>query len=225
MGLIRRSLSRRPEHRRALLRNLMTSLIENESIFTTHTKAKETQKYMEKIIGIAKRGKYDHKNERIAKTLVGRDLFKLKTTIPKLFDCILPRYKDRQGGYTRILKIENRLGDNAPQSIIEFVDGKREMKYWLTARIAARFQLQKTPYNNITKENIKKILSFKGKNAEKQFQKDVDLMKKEFYSTPESLEVLPFEATQKRIPSRKSHKNIVYVTRPTPQNLDVNKVD
>ena len=219
----------------------MTSLIENESIFTTHTKAKETQRYLEKLIAIGKRGKYQHGNERLAKVLVGRDLFKLKTTIPKLFDEIIPRFENRKGGYTRILKIENRLGDNAPQSIIEIVDGKREMKYWMTARIAARFQLQNVPYNNITEQNIKKILASKGEDSEETFQRDVDIMKKEFYSTSESLEHVALVANKKRISHRKVHKSVEYLTRPSltasndstansstsaaPANLDLNKVD
>ena len=108
-------LGRNTSHRRALLRNLVTSLITEERIETTVTKAKAMRPHVEKMITLGKRGDLHARRQAIAEM---RDLVMVK----KLFEVLGPRYKDRKGGYTRILKAGFRHGDNAAVGVIEFVD-------------------------------------------------------------------------------------------------------
>ena len=110
-----RNLSRSPSHRTALLRNLATSLFEHERIRTTEAKAKELRPYAERLITMAKRG------DLHARRLVGRRIAD-RAVLGKLFDDIGPRYAERPGGYTRILKLGNRKGDAAEMSLIELVN-------------------------------------------------------------------------------------------------------
>lgn len=113
----RRELSRTHEHRRALLRNLVTALFEHERIETTVAKAKETRRVAERMITFAKRG--DLSSRRIvAGYLMSSDMVK------KLFDTIAPWYADRHGGYTRIVRLRRRLGDGGEISILELVKSK-----------------------------------------------------------------------------------------------------
>ena len=111
-----RKLGRNSTHRKALMRNLVTSLIRYERIVTTEAKAKEMRSLAEKTITLAKRGTLHHR--RLALKVM-RD----KPSLKKLFEVVGPRYADRPGGYTRIYKLGVRHGDNAPQAIIELVDG------------------------------------------------------------------------------------------------------
>jgi large subunit ribosomal protein L17 len=110
-----RSLSRRREHRKSMLANMASSLIKSERIRTTEAKAKEIRPFVERMVTFAKRG--DLHARRIVHSRL-RDADAVK----KLFDVIGPRYKDRLGGYTRILKLGFRKGDNSPVSLIEFVE-------------------------------------------------------------------------------------------------------
>ena len=116
-----RKLGRNTEHRRALLRNLVTSLIIDERIETTLPKAKEARVAAEHMITLGKRGDLHARRQAVAEL---RDL----SSVKRLFDTIGPRYKDRAGGYTRVLKAGFRLGDNAPVAVIEFVDRDRDAK-------------------------------------------------------------------------------------------------
>ena len=109
-----RNLSRSPSHRTALLRNLATSLFEHERIRTTEAKAKELWPYAERLITMAKRG------DLHARRLVGRRIAD-RAVLGKLFDDIGPRYAERPGGYTRILKLGHRKGDAADMALIELV--------------------------------------------------------------------------------------------------------
>jgi large subunit ribosomal protein L17 len=109
-----RKLSRTSTHRRALLRNLATSLFLHERVETTTAKAKELRPYAERLITLARRG--DVHARRIAgRKIADRDV------LGKLFDDIAPRYAARPGGYTRILKLGTRHGDAAEMSLIELV--------------------------------------------------------------------------------------------------------
>jgi len=110
-----RKLSRNSSHRKALLDNLVRSVIEFESIRTTTPKAKETRRLVERVITKARAGTVAARRE-VHKTV--RD----QTVLKKLFDTIAPRFKDRPGGYTRIIHVQNRAGDNAPMSILELVE-------------------------------------------------------------------------------------------------------
>lgn len=110
-----RRLGRNSSNRKAMLRNMVTSLIDHERITTTDARAKEVRKIAERMITLGKRG--DLHARRQALSVVFE-----KKVVAKLFDRLAPRFQERSGGYTRIIKVGNRLGDNAPVSIIEFVD-------------------------------------------------------------------------------------------------------
>jgi large subunit ribosomal protein L17 len=109
-----RQLSRTYTHRAATLRNLATSLFLHERIETTTAKAKELRPYAERLITLARKGDIH------ARRLAGRKI-QDRTVLGKLFDEIAPRYVERPGGYTRILKLGNRKGDAAEMSLIELV--------------------------------------------------------------------------------------------------------
>jgi len=110
-----RKLSRNTSHRRALLDNLVRSVILSESIRTTTAKAKEARRVVEKIITKAREGSLAARRN-VHRTV--RD----QAALAKLFETIAPRFKTRPGGYTRIVHIPNRIGDNAPMAILEFVE-------------------------------------------------------------------------------------------------------
>ncbi|MHC4838260.1 MAG: 50S ribosomal protein L17 [Planctomycetota bacterium] len=111
------NLSRTGSHRKALARNLVAALIEHERIETTLTKAKVHRPFAEKLVTLAKE-KNLH-NYRRALAMLGNN----REATTKLFDVLGPRFKDRPGGYTRILKLAKpRLGDKAPRAIFEFVE-------------------------------------------------------------------------------------------------------
>ena len=116
-----RKLNRTSSHRKALLMNLSNSLIKHEQITTTLPKAKELRPFVEKIITLGKRGDLQSRKKAIS-------ILKNSKNIKKIFDVFANRYKNRLGGYTRIVKIGNRFGDNAPKAIIEFVDRDEKEK-------------------------------------------------------------------------------------------------
>lgn len=110
-----RRLNRTPSHRRALFANMAAALIKHEQIVTTLPKAKELRRVMDRLMTLAKRGNLH--SRRLAVSRV-RD----EAMVKKLFDELGPRYKDRSGGYTRVLKAGFRYGDSAPMAVIELVD-------------------------------------------------------------------------------------------------------
>jgi len=116
-----RKLNRTSSHRKSLLMNLSNALIKHEQITTTLTKAKELRPFVEKIVTLGKRGDLESRRKAIA-------ILQDKKMATKIFDTFADRYKERKGGYTRIVKIGNRYGDNAPTAVIEFVDRDEEAK-------------------------------------------------------------------------------------------------
>ncbi len=114
-GNAHRKLNRTAEHRRAMFGNMAAALIKHEQIVTTLPKAKELRPIVEKLITLGKRGDLHARRKAIAEM---RDI----AMVRKLFDVLGPRYKDRNGGYTRVLKAGFRYGDSAPVGVIEFVD-------------------------------------------------------------------------------------------------------
>ena len=110
-----RKLQRTSAHRTAMFRNMSASLIKHEQITTTVAKAKELRPYVEKLITLAKRGGLA--NRRLAMSRLMDE-----AQLQKLFDVLAERYKDRNGGYTRVIKAGIRASDAAPIAIIEFVD-------------------------------------------------------------------------------------------------------
>jgi len=114
-----RKLGRRSDQRKALLRDLTTDVIVYERIETTLPKAKEVRKQVEKMITLGKKG--DLASRRKAAAYLRNEKVDGKTVLQKLFDDVAPRYQERPGGYTRILKMGPRRGDNAEMALIELV--------------------------------------------------------------------------------------------------------
>ena len=110
-----RQLNRNSSHRHAMFRNMAASLVEHEAIKTTLPKAKELRRVVEPLVTLSK-------EDSVSKRRLAFDRLRDKAAVGKLFTDLGPRYSSRPGGYTRILKIGNRPGDNAPMAIIEFVD-------------------------------------------------------------------------------------------------------
>lgn len=120
-GKAHRKLNRTASHRKAMFANMSAALIKHEQIITTVAKAKELRPIVEKLITLGKRGDLHARRQAIAKI---RD----EAMARKLFDVLGPRYKDRMGGYCRIMKAGYRYGDNAAIAVIEFVDRDPEAK-------------------------------------------------------------------------------------------------
>jgi large subunit ribosomal protein L17 len=116
-----RKLNRRSEHRRAMFANMAAALIKHEQIVTTVPKAKDLRPIVEKLVTLGKRGDLHARRQALAQM---PDLAMVK----KLFEVLAPRYQDRNGGYTRVLKAGYRYGDSAPVAVIEFVDRDVEAK-------------------------------------------------------------------------------------------------
>lgn len=109
-----RKLGRRTDHRKAMLRNQVTSLLKHDRIETTLTRAKETQRMAEKMITLGKRGDLHARRQALA-YIYDEDV------VTKLFDEIAPNYSERNGGYTRIMKLGPRRGDSSEMAILELV--------------------------------------------------------------------------------------------------------
>lgn len=116
-----RKLNRTSAHRKALFMNLAQALIKHEQIKTTLPKAKELRPFVEKLVTLAKRGDLHARRQAIA-------VLQDQAVVSKLFAALAERYKERQGGYTRVLKAGFRYGDNAPMAIIEFVERDESAK-------------------------------------------------------------------------------------------------
>jgi len=114
-GFRGRRFNRSVSHRSAMLANLSASLIKHEQIVTTLPKAKDLRPVVEKLITLAKKGGLTARRQAIAE--IGDE-----AQVKKLFDVLAKRYKDRKGGYTRVLKAGFRYGDSSPMAVIEFVD-------------------------------------------------------------------------------------------------------
>jgi large subunit ribosomal protein L17 len=114
-GRKKRRFNRTAEHRKAMFSNMSQALIKHEQIVTTLPKAKDLRPVVEKLITLGKRGDLHARRQAIAQ-------IKDVVLVRKLFDVLGPRYKDRNGGYCRVLKAGFRYGDNAAMAVIEFVD-------------------------------------------------------------------------------------------------------
>ncbi len=113
-----RQLNRNSSHRKAMFRNMTSSLVEHELIKTTLPKAKELRRYAEPLITLAK-------TDSVANRRLAFDRTRSKETVGKLFTELGPRYQDRPGGYIRIMKCGYRTGDQAPMAYVELVDRPR----------------------------------------------------------------------------------------------------
>jgi large subunit ribosomal protein L17 len=120
-GVGYRKLNKTPEHRKALFKNMLNSLIKYEQITTTLPKAKELKPLIDKVITIGKKNNLSNKKRLFSK-------LQDKSSVGKVFDILSARYQKRQGGYSRVLKAGFRYGDDAPMAIIELVDRNVEAK-------------------------------------------------------------------------------------------------
>lgn len=116
-----RKLNRTASHRKAMFANMAASIIEHEQIVTTLPKAKEIRSIVDKLITLGKRGDLHARRQAISQ-------IQDQTQVRKLFDELGPRYAERHGGYTRVLKAGFRRGDNAPMAVVELVDRNVEAK-------------------------------------------------------------------------------------------------
>ena len=114
-GKVHRKFNRTAEHRKAMFANMCAALIKHEQIITTLPKAKDLRPVVEKLVTLGKRGGLHARRQAVAEL---RD----DAMVKKLFEVLGPRYKDRSGGYTRVIKAGFRYGDSAPVAVIEFVD-------------------------------------------------------------------------------------------------------
>ncbi|POS76116.1 50S ribosomal protein L17 [Diaporthe helianthi] len=179
-----RTLSRNSSHRQALLRNLVTSLVKQESIQTTWPKAKEAQRLADKLITLAKRN--NETSRREAQSILywdfqadghGTNRQTPDALLPKLFGELRERYLMRPGGYTRVLRTEPKnRHDQAPSAILELVDGERDMRFAMTAAAVARDEVLGRDSSQITKMNIKKLTAFR-KDGEAEFRALVEEIK------------------------------------------------
>ncbi|CAK4034172.1 54S ribosomal L8, mitochondrial [Lecanosticta acicola] len=173
-GLVKyRHLSRHSAHRKALLRNLVQSLIEHESISTTWPKAKEAQRLAEKLITLGK------KNTTASRIQATKVFFQPQRYIPKVFEELRLRYANRPGGYTRVLRIEPEKEDQAPSAILELVDGPKDMRMALTAKTIAHMRhkagsSEDFELNDMTAHNVQKVTRFR-RNGEEDLE---ELVKK-----------------------------------------------
>ena len=116
-----KKLNKTSSHRKAMFMNMSNALIKHEQITTTLSKAKELRRFVEKIVTLGKKGDLLSRRKAIS-------ILQDQKMSKKVFDVLSDRYKNRSGGYTRIIKIGNRLGDNAPTAVIEFVDRDENAK-------------------------------------------------------------------------------------------------
>jgi large subunit ribosomal protein L17 len=114
-----RKLGRTTAHRKALLRNLATALMEHERIITTEAKAKELRRVADKLVTLGKRGDLHARRQALR-------VIRSNAVVRKLFDEVAPRFSERHGGYTRVLRLGFRPGDAAAMAVIELVDYERE---------------------------------------------------------------------------------------------------
>ncbi|MCJ1440079.1 MAG: hypothetical protein MMC23_000561 [Stictis urceolatum] len=162
-----RHLNRSSAHRQALLKNLVASLFEHESITTTWPKAKEAQRLAEKLITLGK------KNTNASRNSAERYFFKPTELMPKLFGPLRERYLERPGGYTRVLRIEPHKDDQAPSAILELVDGPRDMRFAITAKAMLKERDSDTGLRDYTLRNIRKVTRYRA-NGEQELEDMAD---------------------------------------------------
>ena len=116
-----KKLNKTSSHRKAMFMNMSNALIKHEQITTTLSKAKELRRFVEKIVTLGKKGDLLSRRKAIS-------ILQDQKMSKKVFDILADRYKNRNGGYTRIIKLGNRFGDNAPTAVIEFIDRDESVK-------------------------------------------------------------------------------------------------
>lgn len=168
-----RALSRSSAHRRATLRNLATALLKHENIQTTWAKAKEAQRWVEKLITLGK------KNTNASRSSAQGMIFEETApyTLTKVFGELRERYKDRPGGYTRVLRTESHKDDAAESAILSLVDGPRDMRFAMTARAVVRQRAENKGMTEILAMNMRKVTRFR-EGGEVALEKEVARLKR-----------------------------------------------
>ena len=141
-----RKLGRNPSHRRAMLRNLVTSFLEHERLVTTLPKAKELRPIAEKMITLGKRDTL-HARRQVSAYLLD------ESTTKKVFDTIAPRFSDRPGGYSRIVRLGPRVGDGADVAVIELLGSELEAKKAKEAEVEAEAETKASTEDSTESEN------------------------------------------------------------------------
>ena len=190
---IARKLSRSKPHRDALLKNLACQLFQHESIVTTHAKCKEASRVAERIITWTKRALSTNNSVSQAelRSQIQSKLFLAgdnKKLMKRLFNEIAPRYLERPGGYTRVLRLEPRANDSSPQSVLELVDSpvlsdsytvnRGNLKMWLLVKSIINDDANQVPHNPLTLQNLHKLAKFK---PEAQLHGEIMQIKKILY--------------------------------------------
>lgn len=187
-----RKLGRTTAHRKALFRNMVTALIRRERIRTTLAKAKELRSHVEKTITLGKKGTL-HAKRLARKVVTEKDVFL------KLFGSLSERYAQRNGGYTRIIKIGNRLGDDAPMAFIELVDREGE----------APARKEKAAKKAAPKKDTAKKVDKKAKakpEKEKKEAKKTETKKKPVEAKKEDKKITETKKAAAKNPAKAAHK-------------------
>ncbi|CUS21089.1 LAQU0S02e05622g1_1 [Lachancea quebecensis] len=184
-GLMRH-FSRTKAHRDAMFRNLVSQLFQHGSIVSTHEKCLEASRMADRVITMAKKLKH-HPNSAMeiqSRLSLAGDNSKL---LSRVVGELAPRYKQRPGGYTRVLKLEPRLGDRAKQSVLELVDTpvvdaagalqRGDIKLWLLCKTSIQNESESVGYSQLTLRNFSKMLKFR-KNSHTFFTNDVLAVRK-----------------------------------------------
>ncbi len=130
-----KKLNKTSSHRKAMFMNMSNSLIKHEQITTTLAKAKELKRFVEKIITLGKNGDLLSRRKAVA-------ILQDQKIVKKTFDVLAKRYKERNGGYTRVIKLGNRFGDNSPTAVIELVDRDENAKGLDSGPVIAKKQTE-----------------------------------------------------------------------------------
>lgn len=209
------TLGRNAKQLNHTVRNLVSSLIEHEHITTTPAKAKLTASYVENLIVKTKDNSGNALKMKEWRHLLHGKLYNQETTVSKITNELVERYSNRPSGFTRMLKLEARYGDNAPQVILEMVDNEeREMLFWYTAKIVARLELQNMPIDQLTQKNVDKVTKYKPDGVEK-FAKTVQVCKDNFFKEEIDQKQLDLKPRMKNFTNgfNKQTKNFEFVPR------------
>ncbi len=186
-----KKLGRTGSHRRAMFRNMVTSLLQHERIVTTEGKSKEAGRLAEKIITLGKRGDLHARRQAVA-------YIKSNEVVKKVFSELAERYRIREGGYTRVLKLEPRAGDNAPMAMVELVD--RPMVVQSEKEKKAKAPKKAAPKKTTQKKEAKK------ETSKKEVEKKEEAPKKKAKAAPGKKEAAVKEKKAEKKPAKKAAK-------------------
>lgn len=170
-GKAGKKLGRTPSHRKAMFRNMVTSLLQHERIVTTEVKAKEIGRLAEKMITLGKRGDLHARRQAVA-------FIRSNEVVKRVFTEYARRYSDRAGGYTRVLKLEPRAGDNAPMALVELVDRPIEEPKTKSPKTKEKAKEKTTKETKPKKETKAKKEPKEKKAVEKTEEKETKAKKK-----------------------------------------------